>query len=128
MRTLQRLEIAIAREDDVVLVRRTVRRLAEERRFDRFAIAALTTATSELSRNVWMHARGGLAVVEEIEDGGPVGIRVELSDRGPGIEDIPRALSGGFSSAKSMGLGLSGSKRHARNRHRCIRLRLYTLE
>jgi hypothetical protein len=32
-------------------------------------------------------------------------------DQGPGIADLNRALAGGFSTAKSLGLGLSGTRR-----------------
>jgi serine/threonine-protein kinase RsbT len=101
----------IAREDDVVLVRRAVKLLAQARKFDSFACAAITTATSELTRNVWVHAGSGAAVVQEVTDRGRVGLRVEFTDRGPGIPDIDRVLKGGYSTARSMGLGLSGSRR-----------------
>jgi serine/threonine-protein kinase RsbT len=98
-------------EDDVVVVRRKVRALALERGFDSFSSAAVTTATSELTRNVWVHARGGSAVVEEIAEGERLGLRVRFEDRGPGIPDIERVLAGGYSTAKSLGLGVSGSRR-----------------
>jgi serine/threonine-protein kinase RsbT len=98
-------------EDDVLLVRRAVRVLAERCGFDAFATAALTTATSELTRNVWVHAGKGGAVIEELSDGLRVGVRVTFSDQGPGIADINRVLAGGYSTARSMGLGLSGSRR-----------------
>jgi serine/threonine-protein kinase RsbT len=101
----------IESEDDVILVRRAVRALAEAHGFDVFASAALTTATSELTRNVWVHARRGVAVVEEVANGERVGVRVTFSDEGPGIADIPRVMAGGYSTARSMGLGLSGSRR-----------------
>jgi len=106
-----RREMKIASEDDVALVRRAVRALAEAHRFDVFASAAITTATSELTRNVWVHARGGVALIEEVLDDERVGIRVTFRDEGPGIDDIERVLAGGYSTAKSMGLGLSGSRR-----------------
>ena len=50
----------LATEDDVLLVRRRVREIAEMRKFDTFAIAAITTATSELGRNVLVHGGGGI--------------------------------------------------------------------
>jgi serine/threonine-protein kinase RsbT len=106
-----RREMKIACEDDVALVRRAVRALAESHRFDVFASAAITTATSELTRNVWVHAHGGVALIEEISDDDRMGIRVTFRDDGPGIADIDRVLAGGYSTAKSMGLGLSGSRR-----------------
>ena len=98
-------------EDDIIAVRRRVKELAEQRKFDTFAIAAITTATSELARNVIVHGQGGTASIEEVSDGIRAGIRIAFVDRGPGISDIPRVMSGGYSTARSMGLGLSGSKR-----------------
>lgn len=101
----------LASEDDVLSVRRRVREIAEMRKFDTFAIAAITTAASELGRNVLVHGHGGSATIEEVSDGLRTGIRIAFVDSGPGIPDIQRVLSGGYSTARSMGLGLSGSKR-----------------
>jgi serine/threonine-protein kinase RsbT len=101
----------LATEDDVLSVRRLVREIALARKFDTFAIAAITTATSELGRNVLVHGGGGSVTVEEVSDGLRAGIRIAFVDSGPGISDISRVLSGGYSTARSMGLGLSGSKR-----------------
>jgi serine/threonine-protein kinase RsbT len=102
---------AIASEGDIAVVRRRVREVAQELGFDAFATAAITTAASELARNAWTHARGGEAAIERVLDGGRRGVRLELRDRGPGIPDIPRVLAGGYSTARSLGLGLSGSRR-----------------
>jgi serine/threonine-protein kinase RsbT len=109
---LSREELPIRNEDDIVLVRRRVRAIASEQKLDSFATAAVTTATSELTRNAWVHGGGGEAVIEQVRgDDGRVGMRVVFRDRGPGIADIARVLRGGFSTARSMGLGLSGSRR-----------------
>lgn len=104
-------EMRIDAEDDIILTRRRVRELAEQRRFDAFATAAITTAASELARNVLVHAGKGVAVLEEVQNGTRVGIRLCFRDEGPGIPDVQRVLAGGFSTARSMGLGLSGSRR-----------------
>jgi serine/threonine-protein kinase RsbT len=98
-------------EDDIIAVRRRVREIAELRKFDTFAIAAITTATSELARNAIVHAGKGVACIEELSDGTTTGIRVAFEDSGPGIPNIERVLAGGYSTARSMGLGLSGSRR-----------------
>lgn len=102
---------AIRSEADIAVVRRRVREVAQELGFDAFATAAITTTASELARNVWTHARGGEATVERVVDGGRRGLKLEFRDRGPGIPDVPRVLAGGYSTARSLGLGLSGSRR-----------------
>lgn len=101
----------IAVEDDVILVRRRVRDLAQACRFTVFASSAVTTAASELARNVFVHAGGGVAILERLADEHRLGIRMTFRDQGPGIAELERALAGGYSTAKSMGLGLSGSRR-----------------
>jgi serine/threonine-protein kinase RsbT len=104
-------ELPIRTEADVQLVRRRARELAVEVGFDAFASAAVTTATSELSRNALVHGGGGIAVLERVQDEARVGLRLRFVDRGAGIADLDRALRGGFSTGRSLGLGLSGSRR-----------------
>ena len=98
-------------EDDIVTVRRRVNALAVEQRFSPFAAAAITTATSELARNIWHHANKGKVLVEAVRDGDRNGLQLTFIDEGPGIAEVERVLRGGFSTANSMGMGLSGSKR-----------------
>ncbi|HHO53257.1 MAG TPA: anti-sigma regulatory factor [Deltaproteobacteria bacterium] len=101
----------IEAEADVVVVRRRARELAIAQGFDAFAVAAITTAASELSRNVWCHGGGGHALLETVSDAGRVGLRLRFIDEGPGIADLELALRGGCSTGRSLGLGLSGSRR-----------------
>jgi serine/threonine-protein kinase RsbT len=107
----ERHQMRIDTEDDIALVRRKVRDMAQACKFDVFLAAAVTTAASELARNVWVHAGKGRVTVERIVDDARLGVRVEFQDDGPGIENIDRVLAGGYSTANSMGLGLSGSRR-----------------
>lgn len=104
-------ELSIQSEADVASVRRRARELALEQRFDAFAVAAVTTAASELSRNVLVHGGGGAAQLEPVREGSRVGLKLVFLDKGPGIADLERALRGGFSTSRSLGLGLSGSRR-----------------
>jgi serine/threonine-protein kinase RsbT len=69
------------------------------------------TAASELARNTLVHGGGGTLTISEIERAGRIGIKLVFEDTGPGIPDIERALTDGFSTAKSMGLGLGGARR-----------------
>jgi serine/threonine-protein kinase RsbT len=104
-------ELEIRRSDDIIVVRRRARDIAELRKFDSFATAAITTATSELARNVLVHGGGGKACIEELNDGTRFGVRIVFVDEGPGIADIPRVLAGGYTTTRTMGLGVSGSRR-----------------
>jgi serine/threonine-protein kinase RsbT len=106
----QSWEIRIEKEADIIAVRQLVRELTKEHKFDQFATAALTTAASELSRNVWVHAKSGRARVAVLR-GERTGLELVFEDKGPGIEDLQRALAGGYSTANSLGLGLSGTRR-----------------
>jgi serine/threonine-protein kinase RsbT len=108
---LSKDRMPIASEDDIVLVRRKARSLAQEQGFDAFAVAAVSTAASELARNTWMHGQGGQATLEVLVDGARKGVRMCFEDEGPGIAELDRALAGGYSTRKSLGLGLSGSRR-----------------
>ena len=103
-------EIRIEKEADIIAVRQLVRELTKAYKFDQFATAALTTSASELSRNIWVHAKSGTARVRILR-GERIGIELLFMDRGPGIADLQRALAGGYSTANSLGLGLSGTKR-----------------
>ena len=49
--------------------------------------------------------------IDEIRNEGRVGLRLVFRDEGPGIPDVERALTDGYSTADSMGLGLGGARR-----------------
>ena len=104
------LEIQIDKEAEIVVVRQRVRELAKQHGFDQFAVAALTTAASELSRNIWGHAQKGVARISILRNGRRVGLGLEFVDHGPGIADLGRALARGLGTSKSPGLGLAGAK------------------
>ncbi|MDP2342223.1 MAG: anti-sigma regulatory factor [Deltaproteobacteria bacterium] len=108
-------EVTISTEDDIVLVRWKARTLADRLGFDPFATAAIVTAASELARNVWRHAsrRSGRTTFSTLSRDGRGGLRMMFEDDGPGIVDVERALAGGNSTVKTLGLGLAGSRRLA---------------
>jgi serine/threonine-protein kinase RsbT len=71
----------------------------------------LVTASSELARNTLDYGGGGNVAIEVVENGSRSGVRLIFEDQGPGIPDIERALTDGFTSGNGMGLGLGGAKR-----------------
>ena len=108
----QRIEkFPIAKSDDVVRVRQVVRAWAAELKFSLVDQTKFVTATSELARNTLEHGGGGTMTAEMVEAGSKNGIKLTFADQGPGIADLSLAMRDGYTSAKGMGLGLSGSKR-----------------
>jgi len=97
--------------EHVVVVRQAVRQRAVELGFSLVDQTKIITAASELGRNAIQHGGGGHAIVEVINDGGRRGLRLTFEDKGPGIEDITKAMRDGYSTGNGLGLGLSGAKR-----------------
>jgi serine/threonine-protein kinase RsbT len=69
------------------------------------------TAVSELARNTLVYGGGGAVTVELVAGGDRHGVRATFVDTGPGIADVPLALTDGWTSSTGMGLGLPGAKR-----------------
>jgi serine/threonine-protein kinase RsbT len=69
------------------------------------------TAASELGRNALVHGCGGSMVINEVLQDGREALQLVFEDKGPGIANVERAMADGFSTAKSLGLGLGGARR-----------------
>jgi len=109
-------DIYVRREADIVKVRDRVRRLAREMRFDTTTQIKITTAVSELTRNIYEYAGSGaitLAVAERADNDAVAGLQITARDDGPGIDEVKlRAIMRGqYSSASGLGVGLSGTRR-----------------
>jgi serine/threonine-protein kinase RsbT len=102
--------LAIANDADVVRVRQAVRDLAVRAKMSLVDQTKLVTATSELARNTLVYGGGGEVLIS-LTESPRVGIRVVLTDRGPGIPNVDLALTDGWTSGTGMGLGLSGARR-----------------
>lgn len=108
------IDIEIKEEKDIVLARQTARTHAQELGFGSVDQSRITTAVSELARNVLRYATGGqgrVSIRALMTDGRPNGLEVVVEDDGPGIESPEQAFEPGYSSGKGMGLGLPGTKR-----------------
>lgn len=101
----------IVREQDVVPFRNRVREMSTKIGMSLVNQTKLITAASELVRNMLKYANGGKTILEIVNKNGQNGVRLTFTDEGPGIENIPQAMQDGFSTGKSLGLGLPGAKR-----------------
>lgn len=111
MAVLKHETLPLKSSNDIVLARQRVRQWSIELRFTLVDQTKLVTAASELARNALDHGKGGEMTMEALTFGARSGLRLTFADHGPGIEDIDRALSDGFTTGSGMGLGLGGSKR-----------------
>ena len=100
-------------DEDVVRLRQQVREQLVALGFSLIDQTKMVTAASELARNTLRYGCGGEAHLERVGNGMRKGVRLVLTDDGPGIPDIGRALTDGYTTGGGMGLGLSGAKRLA---------------
>jgi serine/threonine-protein kinase RsbT len=103
--------IAIVSEDDIVTARRRGRELAAEGGFSGSDLTVIATAISELARNIVAYARAGEMTLRVVRTGDRSGLIVIARDEGPGIDDVSLVMQDGFSTGRSLGLGLPGAKR-----------------
>jgi len=102
--------LPIQTPEDIVLVRTAVRQAALQLKFGLVDQTKLVTAASEIARNTLIYGKGGEVVIEPVQEA-KSGLRLTFIDKGPGIPDIGRALSDGFTTGGGMGLGLGGTRR-----------------
>jgi serine/threonine-protein kinase RsbT len=103
--------VLIERESDIVAARQAGRELCAELGFSNTDRTLVATAISEVARNIVRYAQRGEIVLNRTERPGRVGIEVVARDEGPGIADIELAMRDGYSTGRSLGLGLPGAKR-----------------
>ena len=111
MEVLKSESMPVRTSEDVVLVRTSVRKLAAELKFGIVDQTKIVTAASEIARNTLDYGRGGDMHMDAVSNGAKKGLRMAFVDQGPGIADVERALTDGFTSGNGMGLGLGGTRR-----------------
>ena len=103
--------IPIASDLDIIRARQTGRTEASKLGFSSTDLTLIATAISELARNIVMYAKQGEIIVRLVRCAEKQGITVIARDRGPGIADVKQTLQDGYSTSRSLGLGLPGVRR-----------------
>ena len=105
------LTVTIRNERDTVDARQRARQIARLLGFDAQDQTRISTAVSEIARNVFNYAGGGK--VEYLVEGStaPQLFIIKISDQGPGIRDLDAILEGRYESHTGMGLGITGARR-----------------
>lgn len=100
--------IPIYDEVHAIVAAQQGRALAQKLGFHPVDQTAICTAILEVARNIVKYAgRGEIEITGVAENG----IEVIARDTGPGIPDVARAMENGYSTGKTLGLGLPGAKR-----------------
>ena len=103
--------IIIRTEEDIVASRKVGRDVARGLGFGSADQTRLATAISELTRNVINFAGEGSCLIRDESESTSAAIIVVVEDHGPGIPDVEEAMTDGFSTVQSQGMGLSGARR-----------------
>ncbi|MEF2098248.1 anti-sigma regulatory factor [Bacillus sp. CFBP9009] len=103
--------VKIINEWDIVAARQLGRNVAKELGFGTVDQARITTAISELARNIYLYAGQGSVSIKKLNINGKSGLKIIAEDQGPGIEDIRRVMEDGYTTSGGLGAGLPGAKR-----------------
>ncbi|MEK3955017.1 serine/threonine-protein kinase RsbT [Psychrobacillus psychrotolerans] len=106
-----RSSVDIITEWDIVAARQLGRNEAKDVGFGTVDQARITTAISELARNIYLYAGKGKIEIRQITDGNLKGLLVIASDKGPGIADVRKVMEDGYTTSGGLGAGLPGVKR-----------------
>lgn len=105
------MRVAVSRDADIVTARQLGRELAVKAGFAGSDLTLIATAISEVARNIISYADNGEILLGLAQKDGRQGVLVVAQDHGPGIPDIDQAMRDGFSTGRSLGLGLPGARR-----------------
>jgi len=103
--------VKIINEWDIVAARQLGRNVAKDLGFGTVDQARVTTAISELARNIYLYAGQGSVAIEKVQRNGKSGMRIIAEDEGPGIKDIRKVMEDGYTTSGGLGAGLPGVKR-----------------
>ena len=106
-----RSSVDIHTEWDIVAARQLGRNEAKKSGFGTVDQARITTAISELARNIYLYAGRGKIEIERLSENDVFGIMIIASDEGPGIPDVRKVMEDGFSTSGGLGAGMPGVQR-----------------
>jgi anti-sigma regulatory factor (Ser/Thr protein kinase) len=105
--------VAITDSSSIGEARRRGLLMAQKLGFDEVRSGEFALLITEASRNVLAHAQNGHAILMGLKNSHGSVARILALDNGPGISDVTRALSDGYSTGGTMGAGMGAMKRLA---------------
>ena len=105
------VRVRIQSSADIVTARQEGRSMAATLGFSTTTLTIIATAISEVARNIVEYAKEGEIAIAPLGNGTVKGLQIVARDQGPGIVDLETAMRDGYSTSKSLGMGLPGAKR-----------------
>ena len=105
------VRVRIQSSADIVTARQEGRSMAATLGFSTTTLTIIATAISEVARNIVEYAKEGEIAIAPLGNGIVKGLQIVARDQGPGIVDLETAMRDGYSTSKSLGMGLPGAKR-----------------
>ena len=105
------VRVRIQSSADIVTARQEGRSMAATLGFGTTTLTIIATAISEVARNIVEYAKEGEIAIAPLGNGTVKGLQIVARDQGPGIVDLETAMRDGYSTSKSLGMGLPGAKR-----------------
>ena len=102
---------AVRHEQDVVIARQRAAQIGALIGFDTSEQTRIATAVSEIVRNAFRYAGGGVVEFSLEGEVAPQLLRITIADSGRGISNLDDVLSGRYRSTTGMGIGLVGTRR-----------------
>jgi signal transduction histidine kinase len=104
------LTVHLSSETDFLLARQRAKQIAEILGFDNQDQTRIATAVSEIARNAYEYAVGGIVEFHFDRDEQSA-FRIVIRDEGRGISGLQEIFDGTYVSASGMGVGISGSRK-----------------
>jgi signal transduction histidine kinase/ActR/RegA family two-component response regulator len=104
------LTVSISGETDFLVARQRAKQIAAALGFENQDQTRIATAVSEIARNAYEYAHGGI-VGYYLDTQIRPAFRVVVSDAGKGIQELEQIWNGTYASPSGMGLGIAGSRR-----------------
>jgi len=103
--------VSVAAESDVTQAVLAARDLAHAAGLSVAQTGAIVTAVSELARNIVKYAGHGRVELRVVSRASQRGLEAVAVDQGPGIQSLELAMQDNYSTSRTLGLGLPGTKR-----------------
>ena len=104
-------QIDVTSEEGIVLARQAGREMSADLGLSQTDQTLVATAISEIARNIILYAGRGVVELDITAGVRGHGLQIRAVDEGPGIADLELAMRDGYSTGRSLGLGLPGARR-----------------